>query len=96
MSFKPGSASGEKYVPAKDQLWKLTPERLTLGTRVDYASKVDDLRPLFDKPKVMIRWAKRAAEIALKAIVPLLGKAGKTVQYDKFSLQRVASQKGVF
>lgn len=95
-SLKAGPASGERYVPVAGQLWKLTPNRLTLGTDVEYAKFVDEKRKLFPRPQVLVRWAKDAAEVALKAIVPLLAKAGKETQSGPFSLKRVASQKGLF
>lgn len=96
ISFKPGKVAGAGYVPGKDQLWELTPNRLTLGTKVDYASQVDERRPLFARPRVLVRWAKNAAKTAFKAIVPMLPKGETAKDQGQFSLKKIASQKGLF
>ena len=96
MSFKPGSASGERYIPGNEQLWELTKESLTLGTKVKYSEAVSDKRPLFNKPRVIAQWAKKAAEAALKSIVPLMKSTKTIVLNEEFNLKRVARQKGLF
>lgn len=96
MSFKPGSSSGEQYAPSKDQMWKLTPNRLNLGTKVDYASEVDALRPIFPKPKILVEWARKAAKMAFKAIEPLLKKPVRETHHGKFNLKKIAGQKDLF
>lgn len=99
MSFKPGSASGERYNPVKDQLWKLTPESLVLGSKVDYAEKIDDLRNLFQTSgsgsKALVRWAKKAAKVAAKSIIPLLSKSEKVVLYNSSGFKDLVNQKNL-
>lgn len=95
-SLRAGPASGERYIPVLNQLWKLTATRLSLGTEVEYAKFVNERRDLFPRPQVLVRWAKDSAEVALKAVAPLLTKVTKEIYQKPFNVKQIVSQKGLF
>jgi len=66
-SFLPGRVAGARYLPRKEQIYRLDEGKLTIGSSVPYADDTAEERPVF--PKDMDLWIAQSLEVAIKEVI---------------------------
>lgn len=66
-SLAPSKGSGSYYRPSKDQVYETPPGELVLGTKVEYAEKASEERPIW--PDNIDPWVDEAVDKGLDAIM---------------------------
>lgn len=65
-SLRPGKVVGGEYIPTPEQFYEINGNSLTIGTRVPYADRLSQERPLF--PNDLTPWINRARVMAKRKI----------------------------
>lgn len=75
-SLRPGTISGDHYVPPEEQVFQTKGSEFTIGTEVDYGAKLHKTRRLWPSVRKMAPWIRSATQKGVAAFVQKITRKG--------------------